>query len=147
MSGFSDAEVGDIHSVMTVRSNKAVLPVTSWLLSSEVGLSSQAVYDKVFEAALEDGLSLSHLHGGVRVYDTGSSIAFIAALAGYSIAHWKTIPMFRDADWRYSHVNESVLATLGFTVKPSLEWIQQTINDLPEETRNLIKQRVKRIAT
>lgn len=146
MSGFSDVESGDIHNVMTVRSYQAALPAAKSLISSEVGLSPQAVYDNVFEAALEDGLTLSHLHGGVRVYDTGSSIALIAALAGYSIAHWYTIPMFRDASGNYSHVDESVLASLGFTVKPSLEWIQQAMNNLPVEVRNLIKQRVKRIA-
>ncbi len=148
MTGFSDVESGDIHNIMTVGDSDKGSPRVrhDFLLSSEIGLSPQTVYKLAFEAAVKDGLEISHLYHGVRVYDTGSSIAFMAALAGYSAVGRRTIPMFRSADGTHSHISESPLAELGFTVRSSLTQIQLAIKELDPELQELIKKQLRRVA-
>lgn len=144
MSGFSDVELGDIHNVMTVRSYQAVLPAAKPLISSEVGLSPQKVYELTFEAAVKDGLEISHLYDGVRVYDTGSSIAFMAALAGYSAVGRQTIPMFRAADGTHSHISQSLFAELGFSVRSNLIQLQLAVKEFDPAIQELLKKNLRR---
>lgn len=148
MTGFSDVESGDIHNIMTVGDSDNGKPRVrhDFLIRSEVGLSPQATYKLVFEAAVKDGLEISHLYHGVRVYDTGSSIAFMAALAGYSAAGRRTIPMFRGADGTHSHMRESPLAELGFTVRSDMTQIFAAIQEHDPEIQKLLKKRLQRIA-